>query len=165
MLHILPLTSEPCPLIYKACEMTTTYGTRIIPKSPLASVPNSYCPAPPVPASLEPLITFTECFNRTYWADYELRCALGAQASGAGACDKAKTSTSETTLHASATPKPAAKSTTKPFHQWSAASAAPQINEHLTDKGKLTEVKHQHHMDAGACLFCKKKNRTLRQRL
>jgi hypothetical protein len=111
----------------------------------------------PVPASLDPLISIAERFDRAYWADFALNHALNAQ-NPSNVRDKAKPvndsnvatkSTAKSTTTAQTAAKPASK-------QHPTAFTPVCNNDHLNDQGKLTDAEHQHHIEAGACLYCGK---------
>lgn len=110
----------------------------------------------PVPATLEPLITKVERFDRVYWSDVELNKTVNAMSTsattsrdrnkspGGGAqvpqknSQPAKTGDSNKTTGDS---KKAKKSNTK-------------SDSHLTDDNHLTEAERQRRLTAGVCLYC-----------
>src|SRR5215469_1436090 len=99
----------------------------------------------PVPATLEPLISTTERFDRAYWANLELDRAMNAQNSASR--DKTKNEPGTHKNEPKVTPKtePTTPKNTTP---------RPKQDGHLDSQGKLTDTKRQHRMGLGACLYC-----------
>ena len=115
----------------------------------------------PVPASLDPLVTVVERFDRAYWADFELNRSLNAQNPSASK-DKQKGNSQDSTNTSAKSPTTNKPSSTTPKapttnNNTPATTGHPTKNkEHLTEQGKLTEAERQRRMDTGACLYCGK---------